>query len=70
MGADNWPPHPRDEGEAMTLDEAVEYGIRKHRTHRLKLYLEAILADLIAHEGLPETRRLLQWWDDHLKEFG
>lgn len=54
----------------MTLDEAAEAATSKHRTQCLKLYLEAILADHIAHHGIPETRRLLRWWDDHLKEFG
>lgn len=48
----------------------AESAVKKHREQRLKLYLEAILADLIAHYGIPETRRLLRWWDDHLKEFG
>lgn len=52
------------------LDRLAENSARNHRTQRLKLYLEAILADHIAHHGIPETRRLLRWWDDHLKEFG
>lgn len=52
------------------LDEVAENSARNHRTHRLKLYLEAILADHIAHHGISETRRLLRWWDEHLKEFG
>lgn len=53
-----------------SLDSIAENSARNHRTQRLKLYLEAILADHIAHHGIPETRRLLRWWDDHLKEFG
>ena len=53
-----------------SLDRIAENSVRNHRTQRLKLYLEAILADHIAHHGIPETRRLLKWWDDHLKEFG
>lgn len=54
----------------MTLDDISKRGVELHRARRLKLYLEAIIADHIAHHGIPETRRLLQWWDSHLKEFG
>lgn len=52
------------------LDRAAERAIRRHRDRRLKLYLEAILADHIAHNGIAETRRLLRWWDEQLQEFG
>jgi len=52
------------------LDKACRDAVQRHRSRRLGLYLEAILADYIQHHGVAETRRVLRWWDDHLKEFG
>lgn len=51
------------------LDKACRDAVQRHRSRRLGLYLEAILADYIQHHGIDETRRVLRWWDDHLKEF-
>lgn len=54
----------------MNLDEAAERAVNLHRTRRLSLYLEAILADYCQHHGVAKTREVLRWWDEHLKEFG
>ena len=51
------------------LDKACRDAVQRHRSRRLGLYLEAILADYIQHHGVDETRSVLQWWDAHLKEF-
>lgn len=51
------------------LDKACKDAVKRHRSRRLGLYLEAILADYIQHYGVAETRRHLQWWDESLKEF-
>lgn len=51
------------------LDKACRDAVHRHRSRRLGLYLEAILADYIQHHGVDETRRVLRWWDENLKEF-
>ena len=51
------------------LDKACRDAVQRHRSRRLGLYLEAILADYIHHHGIAETRRVLRWWDENLKEF-
>lgn len=54
----------------MNLDRISQDAVSRHRTQRLKLYMEAILADHVQHHGIAETRKMLQWWDEQLKEFG
>lgn len=51
------------------LDKACRDAAHRHRTRRLGLYLDAILADLIEHHGVNKTRKLLLEYADHLKEF-
>ena len=51
------------------LDKACRDAVQRHRSRRLGLYLEAILADTIQPPGGDETRSVLPGWDAHLKEF-
>jgi hypothetical protein len=64
--------HPRDEGEAVNhkdIDEAGERAAKKMKILLQHKVLELLLHDMVAVQGLGQTRDVLKWWHERLDEF-
>lgn len=64
--------HPRAEGQAVTHEDIDEAGKRAAKKMKILLQhkvLELLLHDMVAVQGLSETRDVLKWWHERLDEF-
>lgn len=51
------------------LDKAVKAAIKKHNQLLHAKVLELVLGEMVATDGVHETRKKLKWYYDHLEEF-
>ena len=51
------------------VDEAGERAARKMKILLQHKVLELLLHDMVAVQGLSETRDVLKWWHERLDEF-
>ena len=64
--------HPRVEGRAVShkdIDEAGKRAAKKMKILLQHKVLELLLHDMVAVQGLSETRDVLKWWHERLDEF-
>lgn len=51
------------------LDEIAEEAVKRHQQLLYNKVLELALGEMVAMEGISETRRKLLWYYEHLAEF-
>lgn len=51
------------------IDDAGERAIKKHNQLLQAKVLELVLGEMVATDGVHETREKLKWYYDHLEEF-
>lgn len=51
------------------LDRAVQQAIEKHQKLLHSKVLELVLGEMVAMDGVRETREKLMWYYNHLAEF-
>jgi hypothetical protein len=51
------------------IDDAAERAIKKHQQLLHGKVLELVLGEMVATDGVHETRQKLKWYYNHLEEF-
>lgn len=51
------------------LEKSAQQAIEKHRRLFQNKVLEMTLGEMIALDGIADTRKKLMWWYKHLAEF-
>jgi hypothetical protein len=56
-------------GSDDPIKKAAQKAIEKHQRLLQSKVFELVLGDMIFLDGIPEVRKKLKWWYDHLEEF-
>ena len=61
--------HEQDKMSHKDIDEAGKRAAKKMKILLQHKTLELLLHDMVAVQGLSETRDVLKWWHERLDEF-